>query len=283
MMRLDNKFVPVDPRNWNTGWDMTVTVGLGTGDKEQELMHLQVVGTYMEKMLAAGKAHMITDKNLYSYGRKLVESTGYKHVEEFITNPEGQQPPPPPPSPEVIKAQSEKEITQMKLQADQQKSIGQASVEKLMKDIEVQGQIQIARINVEAQMAIKTMELNAASLMKDKELRTEAEFEVFRANNEASIKQAEIDAERERELLKAQVSENASIRQSETQKEAAKEASKQKQIESKQNESRKNGESREKSPPINVTVPVTIAGGKRVTTVKRDKDGNMTGAESVDQ
>jgi hypothetical protein len=227
MMRLDNKFVPVDPRNWNTGWDMTVTVGLGTGDKEQQLIHLQLIGTYMEKILAAGKAHMITDQNLYNYGRKIVENAGHKHVEEFITNPEGKPPPPPPPNPEAIKAQAEKEITQMKLQADQQKSIGQASVEKLIADIQMQGQIQIARINAEAQMAMKQMEISAQSMMKDKETRTEAEFEVFRANNEAMIKQAEIDAEKDRELLKAQVAENASIRQAETQKEAAKAARKQ--------------------------------------------------------
>jgi hypothetical protein len=206
---------------------MTVTVGLGTGDKEQQLIHLQLIGTYMEKVLAAGKAHMITDQNLYNYGRKIVENAGHKHVEEFITNPEGKPPPPPPPNPEAIKAQASMEETKLKVQADQQKSIGQASVEKLIADIQIQGQIQIARINAEAQIAMKQMELNAQSMMKDKETRTEAEFEVFRANNEAMIKQAEIDADKERELLKAQVAENASIRQAQTQKETAKQARKQ--------------------------------------------------------
>jgi hypothetical protein len=298
MMRLDNKFVPVDPRNWNTGWDMTVTVGLGTGDKDQQLTHLQLIGQYMKEILLAGKAHMITDKNLYSYGTKIVENAGFKHVEEFITNPEGQEPPQPPPSPEMIKAQSDMQITQTKLQAEQQKSIGEASVEKLLKDIEVQGQITIARIQAETQMAIKQMELSAQTQSEDKKLRTEAEFEIFRANNEASIKQAELDAQANSELLKAQVSESASQRQSET----TKEVSKQKMIDgprgsrgedTKKTEAIVNGVVKTLDNVIQTQTQMIKAVGslqdeikrprKRFTKPIRDAKGNLVGAESVEQ
>lgn len=42
-MRLDGKFVPVDPRSWNADMDVAVNVGLGTGQKEERIMALQQV------------------------------------------------------------------------------------------------------------------------------------------------------------------------------------------------------------------------------------------------
>lgn len=41
MMRLSGRFVPVDPRLWNTGMDVSVNVGLGTGREDQRMAALQ--------------------------------------------------------------------------------------------------------------------------------------------------------------------------------------------------------------------------------------------------
>ncbi|MFN7002178.1 MAG: hypothetical protein ACK4NW_01965 [Roseinatronobacter sp.] len=40
-MRLDGQFIPVDPRGWNAGMDMTVNVGLGTNRQEERAMALR--------------------------------------------------------------------------------------------------------------------------------------------------------------------------------------------------------------------------------------------------
>jgi len=40
MMRLNGSFVPVDPRVWNTGMDVSINVGLGTGREEEKMMGL---------------------------------------------------------------------------------------------------------------------------------------------------------------------------------------------------------------------------------------------------
>lgn len=42
-MRLDGKFVPVDPRSWNAEMDCVVNVGLGTGQHEERIMAMQQV------------------------------------------------------------------------------------------------------------------------------------------------------------------------------------------------------------------------------------------------
>jgi hypothetical protein len=243
MIRLDNKFVPVDPRNWDTEWDLTVTVGLGTGDKEQQLMHLQMIAALQEKMVMAGMSHVATTQNIYNTASKFVENAGYKHVEEFFTNPEGQQPPQPPPDPAVIKAQADMQMTQMKLQADQQKSIGEASVEKLLKEIEAQAQISVAQIQAQTQLAIKQMELAAESAMKDKEIRADAELKVFEENNKATIKQAELEDKDKDRALQAAVQNETLKREDQKLKIEDKKVEQPKQIAQKEQESAKKLES----------------------------------------
>ena len=54
MMRLHGEFIPLDPRTWNTGMDITVNVGVGTGqevDRHAALsqalqMQMQIWSTY---------------------------------------------------------------------------------------------------------------------------------------------------------------------------------------------------------------------------------------------
>lgn len=41
LMRLDGRFVPVDPRSWNVGMDLSVNVGLGTNRREERAMALR--------------------------------------------------------------------------------------------------------------------------------------------------------------------------------------------------------------------------------------------------
>jgi len=54
MMRLNGQYVPIDPRSWNSGMDMSINVGLGTGREEQRhaaltqalQMQMQIWGNY---------------------------------------------------------------------------------------------------------------------------------------------------------------------------------------------------------------------------------------------
>tara|TARA_R110000803_G_scaffold56920_1_gene114479 strand:+ start:8717 stop:10774 length:2058 start_codon:yes stop_codon:yes gene_type:complete len=54
MMRLNGRFIPIDPRVWNADMDLTINVGLGTGKEEQRLaglnqalqMQMQIWQTY---------------------------------------------------------------------------------------------------------------------------------------------------------------------------------------------------------------------------------------------
>ncbi len=100
-IRLRDEFVEVDPRAWANGFDMTVNVGLGTGNKDQQLVHLNAIAQAQFAMLQAGLP-VVTPKNIYNAQTKIVENAGFKNVEEFWTDPEQMPPsPPPPPDPRI--------------------------------------------------------------------------------------------------------------------------------------------------------------------------------------
>src|SRR3546814_4348791 len=43
IIRLRNRWVPMDPRSWNSEMDVSVNVGLGTGNRDQMLGHLNAI------------------------------------------------------------------------------------------------------------------------------------------------------------------------------------------------------------------------------------------------
>ena len=43
IIKVNNKFVPMNPREWNTEYNVTVNVGLGTGSKSEQLSVMQMV------------------------------------------------------------------------------------------------------------------------------------------------------------------------------------------------------------------------------------------------
>jgi len=125
--RLRGAFVQYDPNEWRDHYDMTINVGLGTGDRQQQAAMLQQM--LNNQMMCAQSPYgqlLITPQNIYATQAKLTETAGFKDIDTYWTNPQGQPLPkmPPPPDPMVqvaqIKAQSDAQATQFKAQADQQ-------------------------------------------------------------------------------------------------------------------------------------------------------------------
>lgn len=126
VFRLRDQWVNYDPRTWREWMDMTVNVGLGTGNKDQQLMHLQSIAmSQLEAVKAGGMGLLVTPKNLYNTQAKIVENAGFKNVEDFWTDP-GDQMPEPQPDPklelEKQKAEIDKASKEHQMQLDQRKA-----------------------------------------------------------------------------------------------------------------------------------------------------------------
>jgi hypothetical protein len=153
IIRLRNKWVEVDPRGWKNRKDLTISVGLGSGNKDQQLMHLNSILAFQEKALALG---ITSPDKIYNALAKLTQNAGFKNPEEFWTNPlENPQQPQQPQDPNQVLIEGQMQIEQMKLQSEaaiaQQKAEAQLQQEQLRS----QNDVIIEREKIAAQMELE--------------------------------------------------------------------------------------------------------------------------------
>lgn len=154
--QVHGKWVNFDPREWRNQFDFSVNVGLGTGNKDQQVQHLMALLQTQMQMLQLG---LVQPANLYNLAAKLAEALGFKQAEQFFTDPANAPPKPPaPPPPEVLKAQAdqqramaEMQMKQAQMQADQQEAIARLQMDRER----MLGEMELARERLQAEIALK--------------------------------------------------------------------------------------------------------------------------------
>ncbi|OQW38079.1 MAG: hypothetical protein A4E20_04715 [Nitrospira sp. SG-bin2] len=162
IIRLRGDWVPMDPRQWESNYDVRVNVGLGTGNKDQMLMHLQsILGIQAQALQIQGgmTGPLVTADNIYNTCSKLVENSGLKHVELYFTDPKNAPPQPPKPDPEMAKVQQQGEIEKAKLQLQAQSDQAKLALEA--KKTEQEMQLKLAEAAATIQMKREEHAMNA--------------------------------------------------------------------------------------------------------------------------
>ena len=172
IIKVNNKFVPMNPREWNTEYNVTVNVGLGTGSKSEQLSVMQMVLDKQEQMLTQyGLGNpLVSLKQYRDTLAKFVNMAGFKDESGFlkdISQEESDQlaqqqaeSPQTDPNTEAAKilAQVEKEKAEMQMQA----KMAQLEMDKQELELKVQREmleLQQKQAQFEADMAMKEMEL----------------------------------------------------------------------------------------------------------------------------
>ena len=168
--RLKGQFVQYDPQEWRNQYDMSINVGLGTGNKETQAMSLaQIEAAQMAAVQGGGMGLLVTPKNLYNLQTQKVRLAGFQNVDDFWTDPGENMPKKPQqPSPEEIKAQADQQKRATELQADQQKFQAQAHLDQQAEErryafeaeqraLDRQADLEKARIDAEVRLTIAQM------------------------------------------------------------------------------------------------------------------------------
>lgn len=189
VIRLRNKWVPMDPRGWKTSWDMTVTVGVGNGNKDQTLAHMMtLLQTTMEivKMQGGVSGPLVKAPNVYNQLAKLCEGMGLKDVEQYFTDPQNDQEPAPepPPDPKMMEAQAKIQAQQQEAQATMALEREKAQHEAMLSEQKMQHEMRLAEARIAAERQI--------ALMK-----AETEAEIARMKAAADARRADVQAERQ--------------------------------------------------------------------------------------
>jgi hypothetical protein len=178
IIRLRNEWVPVDPRQWKTRTDMTVAVGLGTGNKQEMLMQIMQILQVQREAISVGIA---TPQNIYEACIELTKNAGFKDGDKYWTNPAQQQPQEPQPDPKMVEAQMKMQLEQQKMQASQQQA---------------QMDMQQAQAKMQMDFQLKQEELAQKGQLAQQEMLKEIQIARERM-------MAEIDIERDRLKLQA--------------------------------------------------------------------------------
>jgi hypothetical protein len=167
IIRLRNKWVEVDPREWKARKDLSISVGLGAGNKDQQLAHLMSIINMQKEAINAG---LTSPEKIYNALAKLTQNAGFKNPEEFWVNPanapeqEGQQQQP---SEAEIMIQGQLQIEQQKAQAqlqqeqvrsqndviiEREKIAAQAELERFKAQLKAETDLAIAQIKAQSGM-----------------------------------------------------------------------------------------------------------------------------------
>jgi hypothetical protein len=113
VIRLRGKWVEVDPSDWKSNYDMTVSVGLGTNNKDQLVGQLQMLlnlDAQIVQLQGGAEGPIVTMSNVYEKLKKLQEAVGLKGDKYYTDPTEAQQGPQPqdgPPQPDPTKIATE--------------------------------------------------------------------------------------------------------------------------------------------------------------------------------
>ena len=172
IVRLRGKYVSIDPREWTNGFDISINVGLGTGNKQEQMaMIAMVLGKQEEILKTAGINNPLVSLSNYrqTLGR-FIEAAGFKDSNEFFM--------------EITPEQEQ----QMELQGQQQQQqqdpameayVAQMQAKMAADNAKAENDIQIAQVKAEAQIRLKQQEFEMTMALKKQEFEYEAQLKAL--------------------------------------------------------------------------------------------------------
>lgn len=178
VIRLRGEWVPMNPREWTNKFDMSVSVGLGTGSKDQILRGMQLLfGVQMQ----AAQLGIVTPENIYNTGTKLTEALDLKGEDLYFTHPQKIPPRPQQEDPALAKAKID---AQVKLQTTQMKS--QAGIQKTVIQHQLKDSAHAKDLQHDMQKHVMGLQVESTEAQKDRQMQfMDAEMERRAAERES--------------------------------------------------------------------------------------------------
>jgi len=169
IIKIRNNFIPFRPMEWRNRCNISISVGLGTGSRDQQLSILNnILQTQLKALELQGSAAgpMVNMRNIYNTLSKIVENAGLKNTGLFFTDPDvgmQQMPPPQPPQPTEFE-----KVSQLQVQGENYRK--QIDSEIRIKQLEKDYQEMILKFETR----IKELELQYGTKLNEAEIRSNA-------------------------------------------------------------------------------------------------------------
>jgi len=189
------EWVPIDPSEWRDRRNMTVSVGLGNGNRDQTIMNLNMLGTHISNIRQDPEMKAIVQpQNIYNLLKEAVKAMGMKNYNDFFTDPstlppEAFQPQDQGEDPMAQVLQQKAQADAMKAQVDMQKA--QINMQELQEEVK-QNQFENKLDVSKGKLDEHKLKLDIEKLQFEKE-QLIAEIQMFK--EESRLKIMELGAE----------------------------------------------------------------------------------------
>jgi len=174
VFNLTGNFVTVNPSTFKDRKDLTVRVGLGTTQQDQELSKLGLIAQDMQMIASqGGMGRILQESNVYNLAIARAKAAGMKDVQMYYSDPA--QLPPPEPQPSEAELESQKRTEEAQIEGQKLQAIHAHELQKLQ--ITEQSRVSIAQMKIEADAEIEA-DKRAMDLLQLQEKRYETDAEI---------------------------------------------------------------------------------------------------------
>jgi hypothetical protein len=175
IIRMRGQYIQMDPREWSNQYDVSISVGLGTGNKQEQMAMLAMILDKQERILQQfGPANPLVTVGQYreTLGR-MIEAAGFKdsstffkpvtpEIDQALSNPPPQQQQPDPAiQAMMMQAQAQLEIDREKAMADIQAKREKAAAEIQLAREKAAAELELKRQEFEAEVQLKAAKIGA--------------------------------------------------------------------------------------------------------------------------
>ena len=189
LMRLNGQFIPVDPQAWNTSMDVTVNVGLGTGQEDLKMATLQQAFQVQQQILGqyGMQNGLVTLTQIRNTLADMLALGGYRNAERYfapmtpemeaqIMQAQAQQAQQQQQDPNAASAQAIIQAEQIKAQAKLQSDMAKIQATQQADAAKMQLQAQTDAAKIQAGQQAKMAELSQRQQNDINKLRTQFEL-----------------------------------------------------------------------------------------------------------
>lgn len=193
MIRLRNQWVSIDPRGWNAEMDISISVGLGVGSKNEQIAQADSVLATLAEVVQSPFGRLVSPDKAYHAIKRKLNAVGIKDVENYLNDPEQLPPEEPQPDPEMVKVQADMQAKQAELQMKQQSQ----QADMALKEQEGSLKIELAREEAAAKLQLEREKAAQEAMLAQQKFEFEARLAEQRMAFEAKLAQEHADRQHE--------------------------------------------------------------------------------------
>ena len=146
VVKLQGKWVPINPSMWRDKTDCTVSTGIGFGSKDQQMAYLSQMISFASQSMAGG-LKIVNEQNMYEMAKELLKSMGFPNYQDFITDP-SQVPPSPSSADQLQQAEMQMKQEELKLKTGEL-MLKQQKLQQDATEAQVDARLKMAELKLE--------------------------------------------------------------------------------------------------------------------------------------